>query len=268
MKITDLPTITSKDNARLRLARSVRDGRDRSAIFVEGRRLISELLRSPLKLLSVFISEETHHKYEELVGELVKISAGEIFMVGSRIFESITDTENSQGIIVLADRPKPHDLVAEASHNGLFVYLKKVNNPSNLGAVIRTAEASGAAGLITSPGSSDAYSPKSLRASMGSAFRLPIFTNLGMADTIRILKGRQVRTVAADISGKRSYIETDWRGGRLLVLGSEADGLDVEELKLVDEIVVIPMENGVESLNLAVSAGIVLFEAKRQRTSP
>jgi TrmH family RNA methyltransferase len=265
MKITEHPTITSKDNARLKFARAVRDGRDRSAIFVEGKRLVSELLRSPLKPLSVFISEESNDRYPELVDELFRNPTGEIYFVASRVFESIADTENSQGIIVLANRPKPRALETEKAADGLFVYLKKVNNPSNLGAVLRTAEASGAVGIITSPGSTDPYMPKALRASMGSAFRMPVFTNIELADAIRILKGSGIRAIAADINGTKSYAESDWRGGRMLVLGSEAEGLEAEELGLVDETVVIPMENGVESLNLAVSAGIVLFEAKRQR---
>ena len=268
MKITDLPTITSKDNARLKLARSVRDGRDRSAMFVEGKRLVSELLRSTLKPLSVYISDGIQDRYAELISELNNNSSGETYVVASRVFDSISDTENSQGIVVLAERPEPRDLLAEVSEKSLFVYLKKVNNPSNLGAVIRTAEASGANGIITSPGSTDAYMPKSLRASMGSAFRVPVFTNIELADAIRSLKGSGIRSIAADINGAKSYVEADWQGAGILVLGSEAEGLGSGELDLVDETVVIPMENGVESLNLAVSAGIVLFEAKRHRANP
>ncbi len=267
MKITDLPIITSKDNVRLKIARAVRDGRDRTAMFVEGKRLVAELLRSPLNAQSVYISEEALDRNGELINELIKNSSGEINIIASRLFDSITDTENSQGIVVLADRPKPRDLEAEVSVGGLFVYLKKINNPSNLGAVIRTAEAAGATGIITSHGSTDPYMPKALRASMGSAFRMRIFSNIDLTEAVRILKGSGVRSVAADINGARSYVEADWRGAKMLVLGSEADGLGAEELELVDETVVIPMENGVESLNLAVSAGIVLFEAKRQRAN-
>jgi RNA methyltransferase, TrmH family len=267
MKITDIPTISSKDNARLKFARAVRDGREQSAIFVEGARLVTELLRSSLNPISIFISEDAQEKNGELVDDVARASGAEIHLVVSKVFESIVDTDTSQGIIVIADRPKVRDLRTEVAKFGLLVYLSKINNPSNLGAVLRTAEAAGASGVIMSPGSTDAYSPKSLRASMGSAFRLPIFASIGLEDAIDIVHRRGIRTIAADVNGRLSYTEADWRGGSMLILGSEAHGLEEVELKLVDQTIVIPMENGVESLNLAVSAGIIMFEAKRQRAS-
>lgn len=265
MKITDHPTITSKENVRLKLARTVRDGRDRSYIFVEGARLAKELLQSSIEPVFVFLSEDSQEKHRELLNELASSSAAEVLLVKARSFGSISDTENSQGIIVLANRPPERSFADSVDENGLFVYLNKVNNPSNLGAVLRTAEAAGASGVVTSPGSTDIYSPKALRASMGSAFRLPVFTSVGLREAIDVVHRLGIRTIAADVSGKESYTEADWRGGRMLVLGSEAHGLEADELTLVDQTILIPMENAVESLNLAVSAGIILFEAKRQR---
>ena len=265
MNITDIPTITSKDNARLKFARAVRDGRERSAIFVEGTRLVSELQRSSLIPLSIFVSEDSREKNCQLIDSMTRGAIPDIQVVASKVFPSITDTETSQGLIVIADRPKLLDLQADVIEGGLFVYLSEVNNPSNLGAVLRTAEAAGVAGVVLSPGSTDAFSPKALRASMGSAFRLPIYTGVGLPEATDVVHSRGVRAIAADITGERSYVESDWRGGKMLVLGSEAHGLTTEELGQVDETILIPMENGVESLNLAVSAGIILFEAKRQR---
>jgi TrmH family RNA methyltransferase len=151
--------------------------------------------------------------------------------------------------------------------DSIVVYLNKINNPSNLGAVMRTAEAAGATGIITSPGSVDAFSPKSLRASMGSAFRLPIVQNIPLIDAHHWAKENGMTCVAADISGGISYTAVDWNGPKLLVLGSEAHGLSDKDLNLIDEKIVIPMHAGVESLNLAVSAAVILFEAARQRSS-
>ena len=265
MKITDLPTISSKDNSRLKRVRAVRDGRDSDAIFVEGVRLASELVRSPVKASAVFVSDESFEKNRELISDLATHSAPEIHSVSSKIFDSIADTESSQGIIVLAEKPDRIALQLRAADMGLFVYLNKINNPSNLGAVVRTAEAAGASGVLTSPGSTDAYSPKALRASMGSAFRVPIFSEVPLVEAVEVARNSNVRVIAADVSARQSYVEADWRGGRMLVLGSEAHGLDSTELELVDETILIPMENEVESLNLAVSAGIIMFEANRQR---
>ena len=265
MKITDLPLISSKDNSRLKRVRAVRDGRDSDALFVEGVRLAAELVRSPLKALTVFVSDDSLDKNRELINELTRHSAPGIHIVSSKVFDSIADTESSQGVIVIAERPDRQQLQLPATDIGLFVYLIKINNPSNLGAVVRTAEAAGAGGVITSPGSTDIYSPKALRASMGSAFRVPIFTDVSFVEAVEVARRSNVRVVAADVGSNQSYIEAGWRGRRMLVLGSEAHGLHSTELELVDETILIPMENEVESLNLAVSAGIIMFEAKRQR---
>jgi TrmH family RNA methyltransferase len=184
-------------------------------------------------------------------------------LVEPKIFRSIADTENPQGIIVLARKP-----IGSLGNflQGLIVLLHRVNNPSNLGAVVRTAEAAGAAGLITTAGSADAFSPKSLRASMGSAFRLPIVEGVDLEDAIVWAKERGLVSTAADITGKADYTGVDWKVPRLLVFGSEAHGLDERELASIDETILVQMENEVESLNLAVTSGIILFEAKRQRT--
>ena len=268
MKVTEFPTINSKDNHRLKHVRAVRDGRDRGAMFVEGTRLVRELIRSQIDPISVFATEEFLTKNVELVSELSEVSKSEIYSIPSKLFVSITDTENSQGIISIAERPQRRSFGStEGAANSLFVFLNQINNPSNLGAVVRTAEAAGVAGVMTSLGSTDVYSSKSIRASMGSAFRLPIFSEISLDEASAIARDMGIRVVAADISGETSYSELSWKGPTLLVFGSEAHGLDERELGLVDETIVIPMENGVESLNLAVSAGVILFEAKRQRSN-
>ena len=264
MKITDIPVITSKDNSKLKLARSVRDGRESDLIFVEGVRLVEELLRSPLKGRTVFASESAGDKLTHSLSEFSR-SGAEINVIASKIFDSITDTKNSQGIVVLADRPQPREYADAFASEGLLVFLHQAGNPSNLGAIIRTAEAAGARSVLISPGSADAFSPKSLRSSMGSAFRQSLCTGAGLEDAVRLAKANGYRTIAADIGASRPYTQCDLHRRTMLVFGSEAHGLDRDYLKLIDEKVFIPMENGVESLNLAVSAGILLFEAKRQR---
>ena len=265
MKITDSTLITSKDNPRIKLARAVRDGREKGMIFVEGVRLASELLKSESKAKAVFVSDDLGGKTDELVSDLVRETGAEVLNVASRIFDSITDTDNSQGIIVLAERPENPTIEFIAAERGIILYLSRINNPSNLGAVIRAAEAAGATGMVTSPGSADPFSPKALRASMGSALRVPICTEITIDKAIAYARSNAIRTLAADINGRSSYTEVDLRLPTMLVFGSEAHGLDAHELELLDETVFIPMGNGVESLNLAVSAGILLFEAKRQR---
>ncbi len=247
--------ITSRDNAKLKLARAVRDGREVDLIFVEGVRLVEEALRSGSEIVHSFLSEG--------IDPAVRTPGlRDVLLVETKLFPTIADTKNSQGVIALVRRPAYSLKHIPA---GIVALLHRVNNPSNLGAVVRTAEAAGAAGLITTKGSADAFSPKALRASMGSAFRLPIIEGINFDDAIASAKERGSVLTAADISGSLSYLNIDWNVPRLVVFGSEARGLEERELALMDEKICIPMENEVESLNLAVSSGIILFEAKRQR---
>jgi len=258
--MNEAEVITSRDNAKLKLARAVRDGRETSLIFIEGVRLFEEAARSGLDILHVLISSDVSESVK--LAELPFTQRAATAKVASGLFDSISDTTSSQGVIALAAKPGS---TLESIPEGLTVLLHRINNPSNLGAVIRTAEAAGVVGLITTTGSAGAFSPKALRASMGSAFRLPVVEGIDFDDAIAWAKPRGLISTAADTSGDLAYSDVDWNLPRLIVFGSEAHGLNDKELELIDEKIFIPMENEVESLNLAVSSGIILFEAKRQR---
>ncbi|PYS98080.1 MAG: hypothetical protein DMF63_17655 [Acidobacteria bacterium] len=260
--------IVSRDNEQLKLARRVRDGREDSKIFLEGVRLISEAARARIVTEKVFVASSFLDEMSE--DDIIAwLNPRHIFEVNDSMLQSIADTNNSQGVVAIAARPAtgPDMIgVVATSSTPVVVLLNKINNPSNLGAVIRSAEAAGVAGLITSEGSADAMSPKALRAAMGSSLRLPLWTDVSLDEALEWAAGKKLRTVAADISGARSYTEIDWQIARMLVFGSEAHGLDEEDLTKIEERIVIPMEKDVESLNLAVAAGVVLFEARRQNS--
>lgn len=254
--------ITSRDNRRLAAARQVRDGIDRTRLFIEGKRLVDEALRSNIDIDECFISDAIKEP-----GGLAIPAGLATFSVPEKLFKSIADTENSQGVIMIARRPQ-HDLESIRPNAGrvpVVIFLDRTNNPSNLGAVVRTAEAAGACAVIISPGSTDAFSPKVLRASMGSAFRLPVVEGVGLRRAVEWAGVSGMVATAADPRAETAYTGIDWTTPRLLVLGSEAHGLDDQALALVDERIRIPIDNAVESLNLAVSAGVLLFEARRQR---
>lgn len=255
--------ITSRENGKLIHARKVRDGKLRSQIFVEGRRLAAEALRSDIVIDECLVSDEFDRG--ELIDAICERSRN-VSAVADRLFKSIADTNEPQGIVLLARRPEGImvDPASQPAILPLVLFLNEISNPSNLGAIMRTAEAAGVAGVIVSTNSADAFSPKAIRAAMGSSFRLKIRENVEYADVIAWAKNQKLTTTVADVSAKCSYTEADWRQSRLLIFGSEAHGLSEEQLANVDEKLLIPMENSVESLNLSVSAGIILFEAKRQ----
>src|SRR5436190_7697574 len=251
--------ITSRDNQRLAHARKVRDGKVPGMMFIEGRRLVEEAIRSDIAIEECFFSDDFGD--DGLRGAF----HGRVFEVHAKIFRSLADTGQPQGVIVVAKRPESLSFkLVESSAVPVVVFLNEINNPSNLGAVIRTAEAADAAGVIISDNSADVFSPKALRAAMGSSFRLPIWSGVNFDEVIRWANGQSFVKTAADISGEMLYTAVDWTKKRLLIFGSEAHGLRDADLDKVGEKIIIPMGQDVESLNLAVAAGVILFEARRQ----
>ncbi len=262
--------ITSRDNQKLKFVRRARDGKENNLIFVEGVRLAKELLRSRLKIPDCFISDSFSAKSEnqEFLSEFSSSSTN-IYEVSDKIFESLADTKTSQGIILIAEKPetgkeKINKLTGNDFHKfPLLILLHQINNPSNLGAILRTAEAVGTKGVILTKNSADVFSAKSLRAAMGAAFRLNVWTDADFEEVLEWAREKNLTSVCADINARKSFRDNDWLKPTLLIFGSEAHGLSEEERGKVDESVYIPMESNVESLNLAVSSGIILFEIKR-----
>ena len=255
--------IESRDNARLVRARKIRDGREKDRVFIEGRRLVEEAAGSSLAIEEAYVAENFGDR--ELVERLARKGI-EIYHLPEHLFRSIAATEHPQGIAVIARRPVHTitDLEVPEGSIPLFIFLKEINNPANLGAVMRAAEAAGAAAIFISRRSADAYSPKSLRAAMGSAFRLNIVEEADLSSILSMARERGVRSLAVDNAGGGSYLDVDWRQPHLLMFGSEAHGLTEEDKMQVTEHISIPMAGTVESLNLAVAVGVVLFEARRR----
>jgi TrmH family RNA methyltransferase len=140
-----------------------------------------------------------------------------------------------------------------------------INNPVNVGAIMRTAEAAGATGVIATMHTSDPFSPKALRGAMGSAFRLPVWSGPTYEQVLEWCRANNIQTLCADARGSVDYTKVDWRLPTALVLGSESEGFSKEELEAAGKSVSVPMRGSVESLNVAVSAGVLLYEAARQR---
>ena len=260
--------ITSHDNSLLRRARAVRDGKMKELIFVEGLRLCEEAFASGLKIDAVIFSEEIARK--ERAATFLQQAAqvcDRLVAVSEKLLASISYTKTPQGIIVLASRPdwdreRFEGVQGEAP---LIVMMHGINNPVNVGAILRTAEAGGATGAIATAHTTDPFSPKALRGAMGSAFRLPIWTETNYEDVLGWCAGRRIGTVCADVEGSTLYTEIDWTGPRALIMGPESTGLTPEEVSAASAVVKIPMHGQVESLNVGVAASILLYEAARQR---
>jgi len=263
--VSKFEKITSRENHRLARARKIRDGKNDEHIFIEGKRLAAEALRSPVEIVECFVAGD--FSGDALVETVVSRGAS-IATVSSKLFDTIAQTESPQGIVLIAMRPTASNKFAfSKSRIPITLYLNEINNPSNLGAVLRTAEAAGVANILISPGSADPFSPKALRASMGSAFRLNIATEISTEHAIALARENKLITIGADANASVSYADVDWSSPRMLMIGSEAHGLSEQHKKSLDALVSISMANEVESLNLAVSVGVILFEARRQNAN-
>ncbi|MFN6963374.1 MAG: TrmH family RNA methyltransferase [Pyrinomonadaceae bacterium] len=261
--------ISSRDNARLKRVRKVRDGHLREEIFLEGLRLCGEAVRSDAAIEEIYVSDSLveDRRFADLIGPVKDKHT--VRVLGESLFASIADTPQPQGVVFICRRPtgamdKIAARLASGRHLPIVVVLHRIGNPSNLGAIARTAEAAGAAGLITTTGSADPFSAKALRASMGSLLRLPTAAGSELQNLLEWARRREMSVSAADGHAEVTYVELDWSRPRLLIFGSEAHGLPEEILPQIDELVKVPMAAPVESLNIAVAAGVMLFEARRQ----
>lgn len=261
--------ITSRDNQKLKFARKIRDRSENEFLFVEGIRLVEEFLKSDLEISDCFFT--THfleNERNQNLLEQISLKTENLFEISEHIFDSLSDTKNSQGLILIGKKPltgkEKINLKKSAFQNFPFiVLLHEVNNPSNLGAILRTCEAVGVSNVIVTKHSADVFSPKGIRAAMGACFRLNFWTEAGFEDVLEWAKENNLNTICADIKAEKNLWKVDWKKPRLLIFGSEAHGLSETEKNQIDEGLIIPMEHNVESLNLAVSCAVVLYEVKR-----
>lgn len=258
--------ITSASNERIKHARRVRDGREPGLIFIEGIRLAEEAVRSGLIVDTCFAVQRDEPRQSELLSQLASQKVS-VQLTTPEVLSALGDTVQSQGIILLAQRPMLSASALLEASTTLFLGLDRVQDPGNMGTLIRTAEAAGIGGIVALGGSVDVFSPKVLRSSMGSAFRLPILANATAEQLLALRESHGLQIVAAAGEGEIDYTDYDWQQPTLLLLGNEGRGVDAALMQQCDARLRIPLLNGVESLNVAAAGAVMLFEAARQRRS-
>jgi TrmH family RNA methyltransferase len=260
--------ISSRENPAVRLTQAVKDGREHGLLLVEGLRLSEEALMAGASTHSVFFTDEfgSSERGRSLL-ETFDSAGVQMLEITPRILNFISDTKSPSGIVLLVQRPIATALELEnnVGSQPLVLVLHQLNNPSNTGAILRTAEAAGVSAVIATQGTADLFSPKSLRASMGSAFRLPIFQKIPFDRVIELCRKNALHMVGTSPTAAHRHTEVEWTRGTAVVLGPEATGLSDDEVSRLDQTVSIPMKAPVESLNVAVAAAILVYEAARQR---
>jgi len=256
--------IRSRANPLVRRLRTLASKGDPQLALLEGEKLVREALAAGLDLEEVALTPSfgsSHALPAELRHRGVPVR-----VVAQDVFTALSPAETSQGILAVARRPS-FDAEAVFAATPLLVVAVGVQNPGNLGGLLRTAEAAGATGALLTEGCADPFSWKALRGSMGSAFRLPHLRQLALADALGLLVRRGVALLAAASDGRLGFDQADYRGPVAILVGAEGAGLPDEARRRASLLVRIPMAGAVESLNVGVATALLLYEAARQRST-
>ncbi len=264
--------ITSTANQkvkRLVTLKKKRKARDEEQIFLaEGLRMFREVPGDMLREL--YVSEAFYEKERELVDR--KAGEAGVFpeVLSEQVFSYVSDTRTPQGVLCVVRRREEmscEELLQpdQEGRKPLLMVLDNLQDPGNLGTIVRTGEGAGVTGIFLSRDCVDLYNPKTIRSTMGSVYRMPCLYVDDLPELLREMKKKKIQTYAAHLEGRTDYDREDYTGGCAFLIGNEGNGLRREVAELADTYILIPMEGEVESLNAAIAATVLMFEAGRQR---
>lgn len=254
--------ITSASNPQLKnilqLNKKAKMRKEQGLYVVEGFKMYAEAPKEQVE--KVYVAEHFLQSHPEIMEDFPDCE-----IIDDRLFASVSDTLTPQGVLCLIrqaryglvqilDRPAP-----------LVLLLEDLQDPGNVGTIFRTAEGAGVDGIILTKNCVDIYNPKTIRSTMGSIFRMPFFYGDNIQEILKALGERGIHTVAAHLDGDTFYDEENYDKGTAFFIGNEGSGLSRELSGSADRLVKIPMCGQVESLNAAMAAGILMYEALRQR---
>lgn len=261
--------ITSTSSSQVKhvmsLLSKAKERKKNNEYVVEGIRMVSE---APADLLvKIYMSERFQNNNSEYVKELVKkqgISDDSIEIVADNVFDRMSQTQTPQGIMAVV-RMKDNSLSDMLSGNPLLILVENLQDPGNLGTIIRMGEGAGVTGVIMSPNTVDIYNPKTIRSTMGSIFRVPFIYVQDFGEAVSECQKSGVKVYAAHLDGNNTYLGEDYSTPTAFLIGNEGNGLTDDITKQADTLIRIPMEGEVESLNAAIACTILTYEAVRQR---
>lgn len=254
--------ITSSSNAQLKniqqLNKKAKARKEQGLFVAEGLKMYREAPREQIE--KVYAAEHFLARHPE-----IRTEHPDCEVVEDRVFAAVSDTQTPQGILCLI-RQMPWDIHKVLERKApFFVLLEDLQDPGNVGTILRTAEGAGVDGVIMTKNCVDIYNPKTIRSTMGSIYRVPVLVTDELDEVLGELMVHGVRTFAAHLGGERDYDREDYTGGTAIMIGNEGNGLSDELANRADRLVKIPMRGQVESLNAAMAAGILMYEAARQR---
>lgn len=260
--------ITSNSNPKVKKLltwQKKRKVREEDGIYiVEGLRMFVEA--SEDKVREVYVSESFYKKKRE---ELCLDAWGKkLEILSDSVYGHVSDTKTPQGVLVVMEQMKyslEEVIAGKEGRASLLMVLDNLQDPGNLGTILRAGEAAGVTGVVMSSDCVDIYNPKVIRSTMGSIYRMPFIYVEDLPTVVKMLGEKEIHTYAAHLKGKRSYEEEDFTKGTAFLIGNEGNGLRDEVADAAEIYVKIPMCGEVESLNAAIAASVLMFEAARQR---
>jgi TrmH family RNA methyltransferase len=261
-------TITSRQNPLVARFRTAARGDVGGIILLDGAHLVADAIAATVTFQLAAVTPASRERDDvRALTDALERAGVEVITVSASVMDAVSPVKTPSGIVALAERP-----VAEAdrlydSPAALVVSAIDVQDPGNLGAIVRVAEAAGATGLVAAGESANPFSWKALRGSMGSALRLPIASEISADDAVAEARRHGCHIIATVPRAGRSLFDVDLTGPLHVLIGGEGQGLAASLTDAADERVTIPMQAPVESLNAAVTAALIVYEARRQRTT-
>lgn len=260
-----MQTITSKDNELIKHIRKLKDKkyRDESNEYVvEGVKLVEEAVKENAKIKQIIVCEDTTRTYEIPTHIMLEIAKYECISVSDKIFNIITQVTNPQGIMAIIEKNAQNAKIDYTQD--IIVVLDDVQDPGNLGTILRTVDSIGLNQIIVSKGTADAFNSKVVRSTMGAIFRIKIIEVENLAQAIKEMRKHHFKLMVTSLQTKNSVYDIDFYK-KIIVIGNEANGVSKEIQDMADEKAKIPMLGRTESLNASVAAGVVMYEYVRQK---
>jgi TrmH family RNA methyltransferase len=227
--------------------------RDQNNVFlVEGKKQVAEISKD-WTIKQIIISK----KYKDVK------NFRDAIILSERLFAKLSSTESPQGIIAVVEK-KQYKIEEIIKQDGFFIVLENIQDPGNLGTIIRSADAFGAKAIFVSLGSAAIYSDKTIRSTMGSLFNLPVVDNINIEEVLYLMKKEKTTVFAASLKGKKNMSNLEIQNKSAFIIGNEANGIKQETEKLANVLFKIPMPGKAESLNAAVAASIIMYELSKK----
>ena len=259
-----MQVITSKDNECIKEIKKLKEKKYREQekkYIIEGIKLVQEAIFENANIDKIVVCEDCANDGSLEKALLYEIAKFNCVYVTKKIFDTITDVSNPQGILAIINKKENLELSFDED---IIVALDGIQDPGNLGTILRTLDSTNLKQIILSESTADPYNPKVVRSSMGAIFRVNIIQSKNLVETLEKIKKNKYKIMVTSLETENSIYDTDYNK-KILVIGNEANGVSKEVLELADEKVKIPMLGKTESLNAAVATSIILYEYVRRK---